>query len=62
MRLEVLLPYRVFIDKTEVSSIVAETGEGSFGLLPLRRDCVAALVPGILTYQSKADGEIFVAV
>ncbi len=62
MRLEVLLPFRVFIDKTEVFRIVAETREGSFGLLPRRRDCVAALVPGILTYESEADGEVFVAV
>lgn len=62
MHLEVLLPFRVFADKTGVSRIVAETREGSFGLLPRRRDCVAALVPGILTYQSEADGEVFVAV
>ncbi len=62
MRLKVLLPYRVFVEKTGVSSIVAETSEGSFGLLPRRRDCVAALVPGILTYQSDADGEVFIAV
>ena len=62
MRLNVLLPFRVFADKTDVSRIVAETREGSFGLLPRRRDCVAALVPGILTYESEADGEVFVAV
>jgi F-type H+-transporting ATPase subunit epsilon len=62
MRLKVLLPFRVFADKIGVSRIVAETREGSFGLLPRRRDCVAALVPGILTYQSEADGEVFVAV
>lgn len=62
MRLKVLLPFRVFVDKADVSRIVAETHEGSFGLLPRRRDCVAALVPGILTYQSDADGEVFIAV
>lgn len=62
MRLRVLLPFRVFADTIGVSRIVAETREGSFGLLPRRRDCVAALVPGILTYQSEADGEVFVAV
>ncbi len=62
MHLKVLLPFRVFADETGVSRIVAETHEGSFGLLPRRRDCVAALVPGILTYQSEADGEVFVAV
>lgn len=62
MRLEVLLPFRVFADKTGVSRIVAETREGSFGLLPHRRDCVAALVAGILTYESDSDGEVFLAV
>ncbi len=62
MRLEVLLPFRVFADKADVLRIVAETRDGSFGLLPRRRDCVAALVPGILTYESEADGEVFVAV
>ena len=62
MRLRVLLPFRVFADTTGVSHIVAETHEGSFGMLPRRRDCVAALVPGILTYQSEADGEVFIAV
>jgi F-type H+-transporting ATPase subunit epsilon len=41
---------------------VAETREGSFGLLPRRLDCVAALAPGILTYQTESDGEVFVAV
>ncbi|MEO6407544.1 MAG: F0F1 ATP synthase subunit epsilon [Burkholderiaceae bacterium] len=62
MRLEVLLPFQVFVDVSEVSRIVAETHEGSFGLLPHRRDCIAALVPGILTYESEAEGEVFVAV
>lgn len=62
MNLKVLLPFQVFAEKTGVSSIVAETREGSFGLLPHRLDCVAALVPGILIYQTEADGEAFVAV
>ncbi|MEO6408402.1 MAG: F0F1 ATP synthase subunit epsilon [Burkholderiaceae bacterium] len=62
MRLEVLLPLRVFADVSDVSRIVAETRDGSFGLLPHRRDCVAALVPGILTFESEAEGEVFVAV
>ncbi|MEO8546685.1 MAG: F0F1 ATP synthase subunit epsilon [Burkholderiaceae bacterium] len=62
MQLKVLLPFRVFADKREVSRIVAETQEGSFGLLPHRLDCVAALSPGILTYETPVDGEVFVAV
>ena len=62
MNLKVLLPFQVFADKTGVSRIVAETREGSFGLLPHRLDCVAALVPGILIYETESDGEVFVAV
>ena len=62
MNLKVLLPYRIFAQKHDVSSIVAETGEGSLGLLPHRLDCVAALVPGILTYTTPADGTVYIAV
>jgi F-type H+-transporting ATPase subunit epsilon len=42
--------------------MVAETPHGSFGLLPQRLDCVAAIVPGILIYETEAEGEIFLAV
>ena len=62
MRLKVLLPFQVFTEQTDVTRIVAETRTGSFGLLPHRLDCVAALVPGILTYQTESGGEVFVAV
>jgi F-type H+-transporting ATPase subunit epsilon len=62
MNLKILLPFQIFAEKTEVSRIVAETQEGSFGILPQRLDCVAALVPGILIYETAADGEVFVAV
>ena len=62
MNLKVLLPFQVFAEKTGVSRIVAETREGSFGLLPHRLDCVAALAPGILIYETESDGEVFVAV
>jgi F-type H+-transporting ATPase subunit epsilon len=61
MNLKVLLPFQVFTTKTGVSRIVAETREGSFGLLPHRLDCVAALTPGILIYETTSDGEAFVA-
>jgi len=60
--LKVLLPFEVFAEKSGVSRVVAETREGSFGLLPHRLDCVAALAPGILTYETDLDGEVFVAV
>ena len=62
MHLKVLLPFQVFAEQTGVMRVVAETREGSFGLLPHRLDCVAALVPGILIYQTESGGEILVAV
>lgn len=62
MTLKVLLPFQVFLEKPDISRIVAEGRNGSFGLLPHRLDCVAALAPGILTYETDADGEVFVAV
>ena len=62
MNLKVLLPFHIFAEQTGVTRIVAETPDGSFGLLPHRLDCVAALAPGILTYETEADGEVFFAV
>lgn len=62
MNLKILLPFQVFAQTTDVLRIVAETRDGAFGLLPHRRDCVAALVPGIFTYQTVADGEVFLAI
>lgn len=62
MNLKILMPYGIFTEKTDVSRIVAETREGSFGILPHRLDCIAALSPGILTYESEEAGEVFVAV
>ena len=62
MNLKVLLPHQVFAERSGVSRIVAETRQGSFGLLPHRLDCVAALMPGIVIYETEAEGEICVAV
>jgi F-type H+-transporting ATPase subunit epsilon len=62
MHLRVLLPYGIFADQDGVARIVAETRDGSCGLLPRRLDCVAALVPGILVYQCDSQSETYVAV
>jgi len=62
MHLKVLLPFKVFAEKTGVSRIVAETHAGAFGLLPHRLDCVAALAPGILVFETEAEGEVYMAV
>lgn len=62
MTLKVLLPFGIFAEKSGVSRIVAETPEGAFGLLPHRLDCVAALTPGILIYETELEGEVCLAV
>jgi F-type H+-transporting ATPase subunit epsilon len=62
MNLKILLPFQIFAENKGVSRIVAETREGSFGLLPHRLDCVAALEPGILIYETEEEGEVYVAV
>jgi len=62
MNLKVLLPFQIFAEKTDVSRIVAESHEGSFGILPHRLDCVAALAAGILIFETKIEGEAYVAV
>lgn len=62
MRLRILLPFEVFLERDTVSRVVAESRSGSFGILPRRLDCVAALEPGILTFETPDDGEVYVAV
>jgi F-type H+-transporting ATPase subunit epsilon len=62
MNLKILLPFEVFTERTDVLRIVTETQGGSFGLLPHRLDCAAALAPGILIYETDLDGEVYVAV
>ena len=61
MQLKVLLPSQIFLEKDDVERIVAETRGGSFGILPHRRDCVAALAPGILTYQERNGSPAYLA-
>jgi len=62
MTLKILLPFRVFAEAKNVSRIVVETSGGSYGLLPQRLDCVAAVVPGIFTYETEAEGVKYVAI
>ena len=61
MRLRILLPEQIFVDQADVATIAFETHGGSFGLLPHRRDCVAAIVPGLFFYQPAGKPEITVA-
>ena len=62
MNLKILLPFKIFAEQTGVVRVVAETRAGSFGFLPHRLDCVAALAPGILVYETEAGGEVCIAV
>jgi F-type H+-transporting ATPase subunit epsilon len=62
MNLKILLPFRIFAEKTGVLRLVVESREGSFGLLPHRLDCAAALAPGILVFETEAEGEVCMAV
>jgi len=62
MRLKVLLPFKVFAQQDGVKRIVAKTDQGFLGLLPHRLDCVAVLMPGILSWQGESVKETVVAV
>lgn len=59
MRLKVFLPTAILVDQ-EVAKVIAEAENGSFCILPRHIDFVAALVPGILSFES--DEEEFLAV
>ncbi len=62
MNLKILLPYKIFAEKVGVLRVVAETRTGAFGLLPHRLDCVASLAPGILVFETEAEGEVCLAI
>ncbi len=62
MQLRILLPSRIFAEIDDVTRIVAETGRGSFGILPHRLDCAAALTPSILIYATETGGDVYVAI
>jgi F-type H+-transporting ATPase subunit epsilon len=61
MKLKVFQPSGVRFER-DVTKIVAEGENGSFGLEPRHVDFVAALVPGILRYEKQGGGEGYLAV
>jgi F-type H+-transporting ATPase subunit epsilon len=61
MNLRVLLPTEVLIEE-EAAKVIAEAPNGFFCLLPKHVDFVAALVPGILSFESTGGREEFLAV
>ena len=62
MQLKILLPSRIFAEIDDVTRVVAQSRQGSFGILPHRLDCLAALAPSILSYATETGGEAYVAV
>lgn len=62
MKLKISIPTEVILEKKDVVRMVVETISGSLGILPLRLDCVACLIPGVLLFETKEEGERFIAV
>ncbi|MBI1223334.1 MAG: F0F1 ATP synthase subunit epsilon [Bacteroidetes bacterium] len=60
--LKIILPDKIFTEVNNVRSMTAETGKGSFGILAHRLDCTAALVPGIVSYQTAEGQTCYLAV
>ncbi len=61
MRLLLSVPTGVLVD-TRVLRVSAESGGGSFTLLPKHADGALDLVPGLLSYVTEDGEEVFVAV
>ena len=61
MNLKVLLPTEVLVQE-DVAKVTAEAHNGSFCLLPKHVDFAAALVPGILSFETAGAREVFLAV
>ena len=61
MNLKILLPAEILINN-EVTKIVAEAKNGYFCLLPHHVDFVAALIPGIFSYEAAAGKENYLAI
>lgn len=61
MRLTVLLPTGLLVEQ-KVTKVTAEAENGSFCLLPRHVDFVAALVPGLLSFEDETGEEEFLAI
>jgi F-type H+-transporting ATPase subunit epsilon len=61
MQLKVLLPTQVLLEE-EVAKVTAEAENGSFCLLSRHIDFVAALVPGLFSFETEDGEETFLAI
>lgn len=61
MNLKILIPTKVLV-KEEARKITAEAENGSFTLQPNHIDFAAALVPGVLSFESESGEEVFLAI
>ena len=62
MVLKIVLPLEPLLEQEGVIRLVVDTTKGSMGFRPLRLDCVALLVPGIITYELKDGREGYAAI
>ena len=62
MVLKIALPLEILLEQEGVTRLVVETTKGSVGFLPLRLDCIALVVPGIIAYELKDGRERYAAV
>lgn len=56
MRLQILLPQRILLDRDDVLKVSAESHHGSFTLLPRHIDFAVPVLPGLLLYET-GEGE-----
>jgi len=61
MKLRVILPTGVLVDQ-EVTKVTAEAENGSFCLLPRHIDFLAALVSGLLSFETETGDEEYLAI
>ena len=61
MRLKVLLPTEILVDEP-VKKVIAEAVNGVFCLLPRHIDFATALVPGLMSFVTANEREVFMAV
>jgi len=61
MRLRILLPTKILADEPVVK-VSADGAHGNFAILPRHVDFLAALVPGLLSFERPDGGQRFAAV